>query len=161
MLLLLVIYLTAQLLCQQAFSLLEIRFQRPWFESCFQQRKTTCLLSIRKSLAFARASKLTTNMYAYMYVRTYVLLKNMYCGLESKSSKVFIKHYISLQERVPNAWWSERIHIMFQQLIHYRLSWGGAIKHWSFVILSFFSNFRYAICPVWVEQPGASLTNME
>ena len=34
------------------------------FESCFQQRKTACLLSIRKSLACARASKLTTaNMY--------------------------------------------------------------------------------------------------
>ena len=35
-----------------------------WFESCIQQRKTTCLLSIKKSLACARASKLTTtNMY--------------------------------------------------------------------------------------------------
>ena len=33
------------------------------FESCSQQRKTTCLLSIRISLACARASKLTTNMY--------------------------------------------------------------------------------------------------
>ena len=55
----------AQSVCQQAFSLLEIGFQRhPGFESCSQQRKTTCLLSIRKSLACARASKLTTtNMY--------------------------------------------------------------------------------------------------
>ena len=51
----------AQSVCQQAFSLLEIGFQRPsGFESCIQQRKTTCLLSIRKSLACARASKLTT-----------------------------------------------------------------------------------------------------
>ena len=33
------------------------------FESCIQQRKTTCLLSIRKSLACARASKLATKMY--------------------------------------------------------------------------------------------------
>ena len=33
------------------------------FESCIQQRKTTCLLSIRTSLACARSSKLTTNMY--------------------------------------------------------------------------------------------------
>ena len=34
------------------------------FESCIQQRKTTCLLSIRISFACARASKLTTtNMY--------------------------------------------------------------------------------------------------
>ena len=50
---------------QQATSLLEIGSQRPsGFESCIQQRKTTCLLSIRKSLACARASKLTTtNMY--------------------------------------------------------------------------------------------------
>ena len=33
--------------------------------SCIQQRKTACLLSIRKSLACARASKLTiTNIYA-------------------------------------------------------------------------------------------------
>ena len=55
----------AQSVCQQAFSLLKIGFQRPpGFESCSQQRKTTCLLSIRISLACARASKLTTtNMY--------------------------------------------------------------------------------------------------
>ena len=32
------------------------------FESCIQQRKTTCLLSIRISLACARASRLTTNI---------------------------------------------------------------------------------------------------
>ena len=50
--------------CQHAFSLLEIGFQRPsGFESCIQQRKTSCFLSNRKSLACARASKLTTNMY--------------------------------------------------------------------------------------------------
>ena len=37
-------------------------------ESCSQQRKTTCLLSIRISLACASASKLTTtNMYIYIY----------------------------------------------------------------------------------------------
>ena len=36
------------------------------FESCIQQKKTTCLLSIRKSFACARASKLTiTNMYIF------------------------------------------------------------------------------------------------
>ena len=60
----------AQSVCQQAFSLLKIGFQRPsGFESCIQQRKTTCLLSIRKSLACARAPKLTTtNMYVCMYV---------------------------------------------------------------------------------------------
>ena len=54
-----------QSVCQQAFSLLKIGFQRPsGFESCIQQRKTTCLFSIRKSLTCARASKLTTtNMY--------------------------------------------------------------------------------------------------
>ena len=35
-----------------------------WVQSCIQQRKTTCLLSILKSLACARASKLTTtNMF--------------------------------------------------------------------------------------------------
>ena len=51
-------------MCVCMISLLEIHFQRPWFESCIQQRKTTCLFSIRKSLARARASKLTTrNMY--------------------------------------------------------------------------------------------------
>ena len=56
--------------CQQAFSLLKIGFQIPsGFESCIQQRKKSCLLSIRKSLACARASKLTaTNMYVCMYV---------------------------------------------------------------------------------------------
>ena len=51
----------AQSVCQRAFSLLEIRFQRPsGFESCIQQSKTTCLISIRISLARARASKLKT-----------------------------------------------------------------------------------------------------
>ena len=32
----------------------------PGFESCIKQRETTCLLSIRKSLACARTSKVTT-----------------------------------------------------------------------------------------------------
>ena len=51
----------AQSVCQQAFSLLKIGFERPsGFESCIQQRKTTCLLSIRKSLACSRALKWTT-----------------------------------------------------------------------------------------------------
>ena len=51
----------AQSVCQQAFSLLANSCLRPsGFESCLQQRKTTCLLSIGKSLACARASKLTT-----------------------------------------------------------------------------------------------------
>ena len=35
----------------------------PGFESCSQQRKTICLLSIRKSLGCTRASKLTTYIY--------------------------------------------------------------------------------------------------
>ena len=49
--------------------MLKIGFQRPsGFESCIQQRKTTCLLSIRKSLAGARASKLpTTNMHGLVH----------------------------------------------------------------------------------------------
>ena len=46
-----------------SYYLLAIWYLRvPRFES-IQQRKTTCLLSIRKSLACARASKLTTSMY--------------------------------------------------------------------------------------------------
>ena len=58
----------AQSVFQRAFSLLEIRFQRPRFKSCIRKRKRTCLLSIWKSLACARASKLiTTNMYMHMY----------------------------------------------------------------------------------------------
>ena len=52
----------ASALCQP-FSLLVIRFQRPCgLESCIQRRMTTCLPLIRKSLASARASTLTTNM---------------------------------------------------------------------------------------------------
>ena len=52
----------AQSVCQRTLRLLEILFQRPWFKSCIQQRKTIYLshLSIWKSLACARASKLTT-----------------------------------------------------------------------------------------------------
>ena len=49
----------AQLVCQRRFGVCDTGF-----ESCIQQRKTTCLLSIRKSLVCDRASKLTTiNMY--------------------------------------------------------------------------------------------------
>ena len=36
------------------------RTGEPGFELCIQQRKTTCLLSLRESFACARASKLTT-----------------------------------------------------------------------------------------------------
>ena len=56
----------AQSVCEWVFSLLTI-----WgaHTSCIQQWKTTCLLSIRKSLACARASNLTaTDMYECMYV---------------------------------------------------------------------------------------------
>ena len=49
------------------------------FESCIQQRKTTCLLLIRISLACARASKLTTtNMYVCMCVCMYVCIYILY-----------------------------------------------------------------------------------
>ena len=42
-----------------------------WFESCIQQRKTTCLLSIWISLACARASTLTTtNVYIALVVNS-------------------------------------------------------------------------------------------
>ena len=53
----------AQSVCEWAFSLLADRcLETSRFESCIQQRKTTCLLSIRISLACARASKLTTTV---------------------------------------------------------------------------------------------------
>ena len=60
--------LIAQLVCQWPISLLEIRFQTPRFKSCIQQRKTTCLLSIRKSLACARALSLTTTNMSHRLV---------------------------------------------------------------------------------------------
>ena len=41
----------AQSVCQRAFSLLAILCQRPWVWTFIQQRKTTCLLSNRKSFA--------------------------------------------------------------------------------------------------------------
>ena len=60
----------AQSVCEWAFSLLAIWCLRlPIFESYIQQRTRKCLLSIRKPIACARASKLTTaNMYVCMYV---------------------------------------------------------------------------------------------
>ena len=69
----------AQSVCQRAFCLLEIRIERPWFKSCIQQRKTTCLLSIPKSLACARASQFTaththTHTYIYMYIYIYLYI---------------------------------------------------------------------------------------
>ena len=49
--------------------------ETPGFESYSQQRMTTCFLSIRKSLACARASKLTTtNMYIYTYIYVYIYI---------------------------------------------------------------------------------------
>ena len=54
------------------------------FESCIQQRKTTCLLSIRISLACARASKLTSNIiYRYWdkYSALYCMMNQYYVGL--------------------------------------------------------------------------------
>ena len=82
----------AQSVCQQAFSLLKIGFQRPsGFESCIQQRKTTCLLSIRKSLACARASKLTTTniyicIYVYIYIYIYIYTRDINLYNEEKIS---------------------------------------------------------------------------
>ena len=89
----------AQSVCQQAFSLLKIGFQRPsGFESCIQQRKTSCLLSIKKSLACARASKLTTtNMYVCMYVCMHVCMHACmhlylwYIGYVSESGQHWIR----------------------------------------------------------------------
>ena len=45
----------------------------PWFEPWIQQRKTTYLLSIRKWLTCARASKLTTHMYVCIPTDTDVM----------------------------------------------------------------------------------------
>ena len=67
-------FLLAPLLCHYASIVLKmvpyeyhIYIYRLWFESSSQQRKTTCLLLIRKSLACARALKLTTtNVYRNM-----------------------------------------------------------------------------------------------
>ena len=69
----------AQSVCQRAFGLLQTRFQRPsGFESCIQQRKTTRLLSIRKSLACARASKLTTtNICIYISKSNKCIIKSI------------------------------------------------------------------------------------
>ena len=62
----------AQSVCKWAFTLLAIWCPRPSFESYIQQRKATCLLSIRKLLAFARRSKFTTtNLYVCMCVPTH------------------------------------------------------------------------------------------
>ena len=49
----------AHSVCQRAFSLPAIWGLRPWVETCIQQKKATCLLSIRIPLACARALELT------------------------------------------------------------------------------------------------------
>ena len=61
----------AQSVCEWAFSMLAIWCPRlPRFESCILQRKTTYLLSIRKLLVCARASKLiTTKLYVMIIDR--------------------------------------------------------------------------------------------
>ena len=60
----------AQSVCQRASVCWRFGVWDPdGFESCLQQRKTTCFLSIRISLACARASKLTTtNSDIYIYI---------------------------------------------------------------------------------------------
>ena len=87
----------SQSVCQRAFSLLEIRFQRPsGSESCIQQRKTTCILSIRKSIACARAaSKLTTrNMYVCMLaMHTYI--HACVCSGYRQSWYYFVLNYVT------------------------------------------------------------------
>ena len=53
------------------------------FESCIQQWKTTCLLSIRISLACARASKsTTTNMYVCIYVCLWLCFWHNFSGMK-------------------------------------------------------------------------------
>ena len=58
----------AQSVCEWAFSLMAIWcIKLPNFDSCIAQRETTCLLSIRKSFACARASQLTTNIHIHIH----------------------------------------------------------------------------------------------
>ena len=58
--------------------------------TCIQQRKATCLLSIRKSLACARASKLTTNMHVCMYCKNWFVLYLFGSSVKSYNS-VFLE----------------------------------------------------------------------
>ena len=49
----------------------ELCLRLPSFESCIQQSNTTCLLSNRKSLACARASKITTGLSISLFYSIY------------------------------------------------------------------------------------------
>ena len=104
--------LIAQSVCQRAFSLLEIWFQRPsGFESCIQQGKTTCFLTNRTSLACARASKLTaTNKYMRLCVwdSCYIIFCYLLHIHSGKTGNLFSLLLCSL-------WW--------MQIIGYVLSW--------------------------------------
>ena len=52
-------------------------FRDPGFQSCIQYRKTTCLFTIRKSLACAGALKLTTNKLIYTtHISKIIFLSN-------------------------------------------------------------------------------------
>ena len=78
----------AQSVCEWTFSLLAIWCLRPpRFESCIQQRKTTCLHSIRKSLACARPSKLTTTNVYITTARSDSQSAVKSRGLNARSSK--------------------------------------------------------------------------
>ena len=67
----------AHSVCQQrARSLLEIQFQRLWFESCIQRRKATCPLLIRKSFA---VRELRNWQQTCMYVCMYACPSDEYC----------------------------------------------------------------------------------
>ena len=94
-LLLLVIYLTAQLVCQRAFSLLDIRFLRPWFESCIQQRKTTCPHFDSKIACLCQSIEID-NKHIYMRVRTHVrYCWNTYISAWNPNPFRFLENIIS------------------------------------------------------------------
>ena len=101
----------AQTVSEWAFSLLAIWFltlRLPSFESCIQQRKPTCLLSIRKMLASARASKLTaTNMYIGACVCSHRLYIYMYMYIYISFCPDIVKYSPRVEKICPNELASE------------------------------------------------------
>ena len=90
----------AQPVCQRAFSLLTIWCMKPGVRVCIQQRKSTCLLWIWKTLA----SKLTTRrrMYASLGLSG---LRERYCTTVPYDTLSWFLMWVFITATFNSPWW--------------------------------------------------------
>ena len=82
----------AQSVCQWAFSLLEIQFRRPWFESCIQQRKKN-LSPFDSKIACLCQSNIEINNNKQIES-----IKNTHSGIKRKDTSMVFLYFIYVYE---------------------------------------------------------------